>query len=124
MSVAAATIAPFGLWQWRPTLAGMVFQFGAQRIPRADAHSLAALLMATTGAYPGKWVSVASQFVVGAIAYLRLRLHGLSGLLLGSALALQATFLSGWQAFVNYYYLVGVLLLLATMTLAAQDEAT
>jgi hypothetical protein len=48
----------------------------------------------------------------------------LSGLLLASALSLYATFLVGWQAFVNYYYFVGALLLLAAMVRASTDPAT
>jgi uncharacterized membrane protein YhaH (DUF805 family) len=62
------------------------------------------------------------QFVVAAVAWWRLRDHGLSGLLLASALSLYATFLIGWQAFVNYYYFVGALLLLSGLTRAGNQE--
>jgi hypothetical protein len=43
--------------------------------------------------------------------------------MLASALSLYATFLVGWQAFVNYYYFVGALLILAAMLRANTDEA-
>jgi hypothetical protein len=75
-------------------------------------------MVSMTGRFPPVWTSVALQFIVGALVYARLGRSGLGGLLLGSALALFATFLGGWQAFVNYYYFVGMLLLLAAMTLA------
>ena len=66
-----------------------------------------------------RWLSVSVQFLVAGVAYARLRDHGLGGLLLASSLALHATFLTGWQAFMNYYYLVGEMLLLAAMVFAA-----
>jgi hypothetical protein len=42
--------------------------------------------------------------------------------MLASALSLYATFLVGWQAFVNYYYFVGGLLVLAAILRANPDE--
>ena len=80
--------------------------------------------MATTaGVYPGRWMSAVVQLVVGGIAWWRLKDHGLSGLMLASALSLYATFLVGWQAFVNYYYFVGALLILAALVRANTDAA-
>jgi hypothetical protein len=64
------------------------------------------------------------QLIVGAIAWWRLKGHGLSGLLLASALSLCATFLVGWQAFVNYYYFIGVLLILAALVRAKASAPT
>ena len=63
-------------------------------------------------------MSVGVQLVVAAIAGARLHRHGVAGLLLASALSLCATFLMGWQAFQNYYYLVGAMLLVSAITLA------
>ena len=60
---------------------------------------------------------------MGVLAFARLRKSGLGGLLLGSAVALFATFLAGWQAFVNYYYFIGMLLLLSGMTLAPSPQS-
>ncbi len=118
-TAAVATVAPFLGWAWRPTVAGIVVQMVAPLEPRLDSDSLVALVGATTGVYASRWLSIAVQLLVAAIAYARLRRHGLAGLLLASALALYATFLAGWQAFVNYYYLVGELLILAALALAA-----
>jgi hypothetical protein len=123
ISVAAMTVAPFIVWNWHATVDGMVFQMREPVEPRLTATSLVAFMASTTGRFPPAWTSVALQFIVGALAYARLRTTGLGGLLLGSALALFATFLGGWQAFVNYYYFVGVLLLLSAMALAADPRS-
>jgi hypothetical protein len=122
LSLSAATVLPFLLWNWGATLSGMLFQMTAPTVPRLESTSLVALLATTSGIYPGRWASAVVQLIVGAIAWWRLKEHGLSGLLLASALSLYATFLVGWQAFVNYYYFVGALLILAAMLRANADE--
>ena len=119
VTVAAATVVPFLIWDWRPTLQGMAVQMVAPVQPRLDSTSLVALAGLLTGVYVTRWISVGAQFLVAGMAYARLRDHGLGGLLLASSLALHATFLTGWQAFMNYYYLVGEMLLLAAMVFAA-----
>jgi hypothetical protein len=68
-------------------------------------------------------LSAAVQLIVGGIAWWRLKDRGLSGLMLASALSLYATFLVGWQAFVNYYYFVGALLILAAIVRANTETA-
>jgi hypothetical protein len=118
MTVAAATVVPFLIWDWRPTIEGIVVQVVSAGRPRPDSTSLVALVAVSTGVYVTRWASVVVQFLVAGIAYARLRNHGLGGLLLASSLALCATFLTGWQAFMNYYYLVGEMLLLTAMVLA------
>jgi hypothetical protein len=119
VAVAAATVVPFLLWDWHSTLAGITTQMIAPSGPRLDADSLVALVGAKSGVIVSRWVSVAVQLLVAAIAWRRLRRHGLGGLLLASALALCATFLSGWQAFVNYYYLVSAMLVAAALPLSS-----
>jgi hypothetical protein len=109
-------VMPFLIWNKDATLSGIVFQMAAPTVPRLESTSLVALIATTTGAYPGRWTSVVAQLIVGAIAWRQLKDCGLSGLLLASALSLYATFLVGWQAFVNYYYFVGALLVLAALT--------
>ena len=122
LTVAGLTVVPFLAWDWRATLAGMVFQAVELRAPRLDSDSLIALAALVTGAYPGRWWSVAVQFIVGGIAYWRLKRAGLAGLLLASAITLFATFLVAWQAFFNYYYFVTVLLVLGGLVLAAGKD--
>ena len=122
-SVAAMIVVPFIVWNWHAAVEGIVFQMRAPTVPRLAAISPVAFMASLTGTFPPVWTSVALQFVAGALAYARLRRSGLGGLLLGSALALFATFLGGWQAFVNYYYFVGMLLLLSAMALAANPQS-
>jgi hypothetical protein len=123
LSIAIATVLPFLMWNWRATLSGMVFQLSAPTAPRMESTSLLALMAMISGGYPARWFSGVVQLVVGAIAWWRLKDHGLSGLLLASALSLFATFLVGWQAFVNYYYFIGALLVLAALVRAREDES-
>lgn len=122
-AIGAATVLPFLIWNWHATLAGIVFQMQAPTVPRLGSTSLVALMATTSGVYPGRWMSAVVQLVVGGIAWWRLKDHGLSGLMLASALSLYATFLVGWQAFVNYYYFVGALLILAALVRANTDVA-
>jgi hypothetical protein len=119
LTVAAATVVPFLIWDWRPTIAGILAQMLSPAQPRMDSTSLVALVGLLTGVHVTRWVSVVVQFLVAGMAYARLRDHGLGGLLLASSLALYATFLTGWQAFMNYYYLVAEMLLLTAIVLAA-----
>jgi hypothetical protein len=121
-AICAATVLPFLIWNWHATLTGIVFQMQAPTVPRLGSTSLVALMATTSGVYPGKWMSAVVQLIVGGVAWWRLKDHGLSGLMLSSALSLYATFLVGWQAFVNYYYFVGALLILAAMLRANADE--
>jgi hypothetical protein len=122
-AIGAATVLPFLIWNWHATLAGIVFQMQKPTVPRLGSTSLVALMATTSGVYPGRWMSAVVQLVVGGIAWWRLKDHGLSGLMLASALSLYATFLVGWQAFVNYYYFVGALLILAALVRANTDVA-
>jgi hypothetical protein len=123
VAIGVATVLPFLIWNWQATLDGIVFQMQAPTVPRLGSTSLVALMATTSGVYPGRWMSVGVQFVVGAVAWWRLKDHGLSGLMLASALSLYATFLVAWQAFVNYYYFVGALLILAAMVRASTEAA-
>jgi hypothetical protein len=122
-SVAAMTVVPFIIWNGHATIDGIVFQMRAPTMPRLTATSLVAPIASLTGRFPPMWTSVVIQLIVGGLAFVRLRKSGLGGLLLGSAVALFATFLGGWQAFVNYYYFVGMLLLLSGMALAANPQS-
>jgi len=122
LSISTATVLPFLIWNKDATLSGMLFQMAAPTGPRLESTSLVALIATITGAYPGRWTSAAVQLIVGAIAWRRLKDCGLSGLLLASALSLYATFLVGWQAFVNYYYFVGALLVLAALTRSGRNS--
>ena len=118
-AIAAASVIPFLIWDWRSTVTGITVQMVAPLEPRLDSLSIVAMLGRLTGWYANRWVSVAVQVLVAGIAYVKLRQHGLAGVLLASALALHATFLTGWQAFMNYYYFIAEILLLSAMVCAA-----
>lgn len=118
VAVVSMTVAPFFVWAWHPTMDGIVYQMIGPTQPRRDSYSLVAPIAVLTGAFVSRWVSVVVQLIVATIAGARLHRHGLAGLMLASALALCATFLTGWQAFQNYYYLVGAMLLVSAITLS------
>jgi len=119
---AAATVAPFLVWRFAATLDGILFQVRPSIGFREDSLSVSAAIARTIGWIVPWWMPLAAQLMVGACAYVRLRRHGIGGLLLASALALFASFLFGRQAFLNYYAFVSVLLLLAALMFAAPDR--
>jgi hypothetical protein len=120
IAVAAATVLPFALWQWRPTIDGILFFVRAPLRFRADSDSLAALVFALTGLESPRSIAIAAQFIVAAAAYGLLRDRGLEGLLLASALSLLGSFLVAPQAFTNYYSFAGALLLLSALAAAGR----
>jgi hypothetical protein len=117
-AVAAATVAPFLLWNWRPAIDGILFFARTPLGFRVDSDSAAAIAAAVTGLEAPPALSIAAQFAVAAFAYRRLRDRGLAGLLLASALSLLASFLAAPQAFTNYYYFAGALLVLSALSAA------
>jgi hypothetical protein len=117
LGVAAATVVPLLVWNWRATWDGLFFQL-RQHSFRADSISLSALVAWATGWQPPQWIGVASQFVAGGLAFALGRRRGLGRLLLASAIALHTSFLLGSQAFQNYYLFVEGLYLFAALALA------
>ena len=118
---AFVTVVPFLLWNWRATLDGIVFQVQPAIPFRADSLSLTAAFAAVFGMTPWHWLPETAQIGVGAIAYWTLRDAGAAGLLLASAIAVDASFLFGTQAFANYYAFVTMLLLMASLLFARRD---
>jgi hypothetical protein len=120
-AVAAATIVPFVVWNARATIDGMSY---LMRVPigfRADSDSLSALAAQVFDIHSGRALGVAAQLVAGAAAWALLRRQALGGLLLASALSLLASFLLATQAFFNYYYFAGALLLCTSLVLARPE---
>ena len=113
---AALTVLPFLAWNAPATLDGMLFQMRAPVRPRLTSISIPGLLANYSSSNLPVWVSAATQLVVsGALAASGVAAT-VSGLFAGSAVALLATFLLGWQGFVNYYIWIGTLLVLAAVT--------
>jgi hypothetical protein len=115
------SVMPFLIWNWRATVAGILFQAGPEIQFRPDSASLTALMALATGWRPWHWLPELTQLATGGAAFWWLRDSGLAGLLLASAIALDASFLIGTQAFVNYYAFVATLLLISAMVLAARE---
>jgi hypothetical protein len=108
---AVALTLPFALWHPADFFEDVVL-FQLQQPFRMDALSVPAALAWVTGLkVPG---AVAPVVALGAALWARPRLPvGALGLALGGAFVYLCFFLAAKQAFVNYYYLVGVMLLLA-----------
>ena len=121
MAVAALTVVPFLAWNARATLDGILWVVKTPPF-RDDSLSLSALVAAVTGWRWGKLPGMLSQLIAGGVAFALLRQRGVGGLLLASALALFASFLTAPQAFLNYYFFVSTLLLAASLVLARRCE--
>lgn len=121
-AIAAATVAPFLIWNWRATIDGVLFFVRAPLGFRTDSDSLAALVAALTGVEAPRVLAVVTQFAVATLLYPLLKDRGLSGLLLASAISLLASFLVATQAFTNYYYFAGALLLFSALAAAQGTE--
>jgi hypothetical protein len=117
-AVAAATVLPFLIWNARATVAGMLYLMRAPIGFRTDSDSLAAFAAQAFDVRAGRSLAVVAQLAAGAAAWAVLRRQGLGGLLLASALSLLASFLVATQAFFNYYYFAGALLLCAALVFA------
>jgi hypothetical protein len=117
VGAACAVTVPFVVWNpsgfWRS-----VVQFQLMQPFRADAVSLLTWSVNTFG-WPGPALfgvlPLTAGFLVAVVAAWRLR-PGLPGFLTAMALSLLATTALSKQAFLNYYYLIGCLLLLAAWT--------
>ena len=117
-TVAAATILPFAIWSWRPTLDGIFYLMRAPIGFRQDSDSLSALTAALFGVHPWRSLALVTQAVVAGCLYPFVRREGVGGLLLASALSLLATFLVATQAFFNYYAFAAALLAFAALVFA------
>jgi hypothetical protein len=116
-AAALLTAAPFLVWNPGATLHGILFQMQAPERPRLTSISIPGLLTALSSTVQLPiWISAFAQIAVSAALALGGVAATLPGLFGGSAVALLTTFVLGWQAFVNYYVLIGTLLLLAAVT--------
>jgi len=113
---ALMTVVPFLLWNAPATLDGMLFQMRAPVRPRLTSISVPGLIANYNETNLPVWVSALTQLVVTGVMAVWGVASTVSGLFAGSAVALLATFLLGWQGFVNYYIWIGTLLVLAAVT--------
>jgi hypothetical protein len=119
-AIAAGTVAPFLIWNGRATIDGVLFFMRAPMTLRLDSDSVAAVAAMLTGVEAPRSLAVVTQFVAAALVYPRLKNRGLAGLLLASAISVLASFLAATQAFTNYYYFAGALLLFSALAAARE----
>ena len=106
------TIVPFLVWDPTSFYTGGV-RFVLSTAFRPDGLTVVALLYQLFGFTAGKWLAALVGLGVGVYTYRRFLNLGLVGYLLAVTLTTFSIFLSGSQAFCNYYYLVSVLWLFA-----------
>jgi len=120
--VASATVLPFLVWNAHSTLRGVMFQMTAPLHPRPTAISIPGLLASLSLAYPPIWLSAAGELIVCAAVGLAGRAGDVANILLASAIALLVAFLTGWQAFINYYAFVASLLVIGAVAAASNPK--
>ena len=120
-AVAGLTVLPFVLWNAPATLSGIAFQMTAPVHPRLTSMSIPGLLTHVTSFTLPVWVSAVTELGIALVLAARGFTTTPAGLFTASAVTLLATFLLGWQAFVNYYQWVGLLLLLGAVSDRTQE---
>lgn len=108
--VIGLTWLPFLLWDAGAAIDnGLLFQF---RTPfRSDGLTFSSLLFRWFGWTPTKWVAIGVGFAVAAVTAAKFRDGSPTAWLYASLLTTLAVFLAGSQAFCNYYYFLGSLIL-------------
>lgn len=110
-AVIALTWLPFLLWDAAAAVDnGLLFQF--RTAFRPDGLTFSALLYRWFGWMPTKWVAIGVGLAVAAVTAAKFRDGSPAGWLYASLLTTLAVFLTGSQAFCNYYYFLGSLVLL------------
>jgi hypothetical protein len=120
LALGAAVTLPF-VWIGARDFVEDVVLFQMRQPSRADALSLPGLVQLVSGLRLPGWLAFAGA--AGTIAWSWRRLSTRDQLPLAAALAFGGFFVSAKQAFCNYYYLVGVLLLAACASSSAKREA-
>lgn len=121
-AVVAATWLPFLLWDFDSAINnGLLFQFRTGF--RSGGLTLSSVFYRWFGWESTKWVAIGLGAITLAFAYRKLNHRGLGGQLHGSVLATLAAFLAGSQAFCNYYYFLGAMILFLLAVRLRETEA-
>lgn len=109
-AVVLLTWVPFLIWDASSALEnGLLFQF---RTPfRPDGLTVSSVLYQWFGWAPTKWVAISVGVVMTVATHRWFGGRALSGYVYSSVLTTLAVFLCGSQAFCNYYYFLGAMLL-------------
>ncbi len=109
-AVIAVTWLPFLLWDAAAAIDnGLLFQFSTPF--RVDGLTFSTLLYRWFGWMPTKWVAIGVGAVVASVTAAKFRDGSTASWLYASLLTTLAVFLTGSQAFCNYYYFLGSLIL-------------
>lgn len=117
--VALATVLPFFVWD-RASFIQYGLLFLLRTAFRPDGLTLLSALHVLTGFEAGKSISLVMGFAVGVYTMYRFRHMGLEGWRWATLLTTFSMFLVGSQAFANYYYFIGAMIL---FTAAGNGEA-
>lgn len=121
-AVVLLTWLPFLLWDAPSALDnGLLFQF---RTPfRPDGLTISAVLFRWFGWAPTKWLAITVGVAVAAITHRLFGAKATGGYLYASVFTTLAVFLCGSQAFCNYYYFLGAMLLFL-IAIRLREEAS
>ena len=119
--VIVLTWLPFLIWDTQSALAnGLLFQF---RTPfRADGLTLSSLVYGWFGWKSTKWIAIGVGLVMSVLCGRKLGRETISGYLHASVLTTLAVFLCGSQAFANYYYFLGAMILFLIVLRLREEE--
>lgn len=119
--VILVTWLPFLIWDANSAVSnGLLFQF---RTPfRADGLTLSSLAYGWVGWQSTKWVAIGVGLVMSALCSRKFGRDEISGYLHSSVLTTLAVFLCGSQAFANYYYFLGAMILFLIALRLREEE--
>ena len=118
---AFATALPFLLWDARGVFDGLV-RFQIVQVFRPDSLSLAAPLFSELGWKLPRWLPLVSAALL-SLWFGSRRRNSLALTTVGGALVYEGLFLTSPQAFMNYYWFCGVLLLLGTLLALCEQRS-
>jgi hypothetical protein len=120
--VVLLTWVPFLIWDHASAVQnGLLFQF---RTPfRTDGLTLSTVLYRWFGWESTKWVAIGLGLAAMAFTGRKFHHRGLSGYVYASVLTTLSAFLVGSQAFCNYYYFLGAMLLFL-IAIRLREEST
>jgi hypothetical protein len=121
-AVVLLTWLPFLIWDFRSAIDnGLLFQF--RTAFRPDGLTLSSVAFRWFGWQPTKWVAIGLGLAVTGAGWKFFQGRGLGGYLYASLLATLAAFLVGSQAFCNYYYFFGALVLFLIAVRLREEES-
>lgn len=117
------TWLPFLIWDTQSAVQnGLLFQF--RTTFRDDGLTLASAFFRWFGWESTKWVAICVGTVTAAVTWKKFQDRAIGGYLYSSLITTLAVFLCGSQAFCNYYYFLGTLVLFLIAIRLREESAT